>query len=350
MAKAIPSAIRSVRSSRMKAFLPQIFKRRRSRRLSEDAYCNLLARLERIEASQVLLRKAVGEEIRNEADRLDGYLIYHNDRLWTRLQADVDSRLCNTSAMADAILETKAFDIVVPTAESGLLEYISRHGFENIEAGVVEVIKAHVQPGAAAIDVGSHIGVHALALSAAVEPSGTVTCFEPAPHLAAALGRTLRLNGFGDRANVHCEAVTDKTGQVAFHRAHHGKKSSLFSVADCMAAETIQVGATTLNERITPGSRVDFIKIDVGGAEPNVWRGMRRIIAENPKLEIALKWSSSQIRLGGCDPAAFMHDICASGFQFYLIDVHSDHDLMRRLSKDVNALEGADLFLTRTEL
>ena len=64
------------------------------------------------------------------------------------------------------------------------------------------MIKAHVQPGAVAIDVGANIGVHALTLAAAVGPLGTVACFEPIPHIAAALGRTLRLNGFGDRAKV----------------------------------------------------------------------------------------------------------------------------------------------------
>ena len=322
----------------MKAFLPQIFKRRRSKRLSKDADRNLFARLDRIEAS-----------LREEADRLDGYLIYQHDRLWARLKADADTRLRHSSAMVDAILRTTEFDVAVPTAESGLLEYISRHGFEDIDADVAAVIKARVQPGAAAVDVGSNVGVHALTLAAAVGPSGTVTCFEPMPHMAAALGRTLRLNGFGDRAKVHCEAVTDKTGLVAFYRAHNGTKSSLFSLPDFMIAETIQVPSTTLDEHITPGSRVDFIKIDVEGAEPNVWRGIRRIIAENPKLEIALKWSSSRFRLGGSDPTAFMDDICSSGFRPHLIDVHSNRDLMRPLGKDVNALEAADLFLTRTE-
>ena len=110
----------------MKAFFPEMFRRRRSKPLSKDADRNVLARLERIEASQLLLRQAIAEEV----DRLDGYVIYHTDRLWLRLNANAEPRLCNSSAAVDAILETQEFDVVVPSAESGLLDYISRHGFE----------------------------------------------------------------------------------------------------------------------------------------------------------------------------------------------------------------------------
>ncbi len=53
----------------MKSFFNRTIRRFRSKRLSKDAYKNLLARLERIEASQILLRESVGEDIRKEADR-----------------------------------------------------------------------------------------------------------------------------------------------------------------------------------------------------------------------------------------------------------------------------------------
>jgi len=319
----------------------------RSKRIPSEAYLDLLARLERIEASQARLGEATEDAIKREVDRLDGYLTYHHDRLLTGLNHHSEPRVCYASATMDAIWRTKEFDVVVPTVESGLLAYISRHGFETIEADVLAVIKAHVRPGAVTVDVGSNIGIHALALAVAVGPSGSVTCFEPAPHIAKALERTLHLNGFSDRTHVHREAVTDTPGHIIFYRAHHGPMSSIFSLPDFMAAEEIQVAATTLDDRIAPGSRVDFIKIDVEGAEPNVWRGMRRIVAENSHLQIALEWSSSHFQRSGCDPVAFMHDIRSSGFKPYLIGAQSNNDLMQPLSQDVTALEGTNLFLTR---
>jgi FkbM family methyltransferase len=322
----------------------------RSKRLQKEVYHDLVARLDRMEASQARLAEAVEDAIRREVDRLDGYLTYHHDRLITGLSQHSEPRVSYASAAMDAIWRTKEFDIVVPTAESALLAYISRHGFETIEPHVLAVIEAHVQPGATTVDVGSNIGIHALALAAAVGPSGSVTCFEPAPHIAKALERTLQLNGFSDRTRVHREAVTDIPGHVTFYRAHHGPMSSILSLPDFMAAEEFQVPATTLDDRIAPGSRVDFIKIDVEGAEPNVWRGMRRIIAENSQLQIALGWSSSHFQRGGCDPVAFMHDIRSSGFKPYLIGAAPSDAVMQPLIQDVTALEGTNLFLSRAEL
>jgi FkbM family methyltransferase len=39
------------------------------------------------------------------------------------------------------------------------------------------------------------------------------------------------------------------------------------------------------------GGRIDFIKIDVEGAEPLVIKGARRAIETNPRLQIVMEWS-----------------------------------------------------------
>jgi FkbM family methyltransferase len=250
----------------------------------------------------------------------------------------------------DAILRCGDFDIIIPTEEAGLLCYIARHGFENMEPDVRAVIKARVRQGDAAVDVGANIGLHALTLASIVGPSGSLTCFEPAPHIALALERSLRLNGFGDRAAVHRAAVADRSGQIRFHRAHHASVSSLFPLTDAMTAEEIQVPVTTLDDAFPMGSRVDFIKMDVEGAEPNIWRGMSRIVSENPELEIVLEWSSSHFRRSGWDPAAFMGEIGAAGFKPHLIIGRKGAQLTRPLSEDAGTLEGANLLLTRKDL
>lgn len=250
----------------------------------------------------------------------------------------------------DAILRFGSFDVVIPTQEAGLLCYITRHGFDKMEPDVRAVMKEHVREGAAVIDVGANIGLHALTLASIVGPSGSVRCFEPAPHIALALERTLRLNGFGEWATVHRAAVADRSGQMTFHRAHHASVSSLFPISDVMTAEEIQVPVTTLDEAIPAGSRVDFIKMDAEGAEPNIWRGMSRIVSENPELEIVLEWSASHFQRSGWDPAAFMSDIRAAGFKPYLIDGRKGAQLTCPLCEEAGALEGTNLLLTRRDL
>ena len=312
-----------------------------------NAYANLAAR---IEASQSLISGETGEAIRQEIHQLDGYIAYHHDQLLARVTAIVRQSPCYSSPAVDAICHANGHEIVVPTVEVSLIAHISRHAFEQLGADATAIINARVKSGAAVVDVGSNIGRHALTLAANVGPSGTMHCFEPAPHMAAALERTLRLNGFSDIGHVHREAVTDHTGQATFHRAHHGPMSSIFALPGFMTAEEIQVPATTLDCRIPPGGRVDFINIDAAGAEPNVWRGMGRIIADNPQLEIALEWSCSHFQRSGGDPAQFMQDIRAAGFKPYLVDSRPKRPLMQSLGDEAGALEGATLLLTRGDL
>jgi len=258
-----------------------------------------------------------------EIDRLDGYLVYHSDETRRAVAAVVDStprQIIAAGQDLDAIFASEVFDIVVPTREEGLLAFLSRHGTEAIEPGVRAVLEAHLQAGDVAVDAGANIGLHALGMAAAVGPKGRVVCFEPLPHIAAALNRTLRLNGFAERTEVHMAALSDTSGAADLFAAAHSPLSSLFPLPDAVTDDHLEVSLLTLDEVLPPGSRVDVIKVDVEGAEPRVWRGMRRVREENRKLAIVLEWSASHFVRSGESPADFMREILADGFTVGVID------------------------------
>ena len=155
--------------------------------------------------------------VAEEIDRLDGYLVYHANSL--SRQIDELNRISYLHANLDALLVTGEFDLLIPTAEAGLLSYVTRHGVEAIEPGVRAVLQARLRPGATAVDIGANIGVHALTMAKIVGPSGRIVCFEPLPHIASTLERTLRLNGFGERSQVICSAAVNagRRGDTASH-------------------------------------------------------------------------------------------------------------------------------------
>src|SRR5215469_4308831 len=111
-----------------------------------------LARLQRLETI-----------VATEIDRLDGYLVYHADRLSE--QIDKANRISYVHANPDALLVTGEFDLLIPTAEAGLLSYVTRHGVEAIEPGVRAVLQARLHPGDMAVDIGANIGVYALTMA-----------------------------------------------------------------------------------------------------------------------------------------------------------------------------------------
>ena len=153
--------------------------------------------------------------VAKEIDRLDGYVVYHADRL----SEQIDKLRSYLPANLDALLVTGEFDLLIPTAEPDLLNYITRQGVEAIEPGVRAFLEARLHPGGTAVDIGANIGVHALTMAKIVGPSGRVVCIEPAPHIASTLERTLRLNGFSDRSQVICSGAAHSVGEATLHRA-----------------------------------------------------------------------------------------------------------------------------------
>ena len=133
----------------------------------------------------------------------------------------------------DALIIAGRFVVVVPTREEGLLAFLFAHGPEAVEPGVSTVLyRGRLRAGMVAVDGGANVGLHAVTMAAAVGPEGRLTCFEPLPHLAEALERTLRLNSFAGHTHVVRAALSDKAGEATLHAAPHSPMSSLFDLPD----------------------------------------------------------------------------------------------------------------------
>lgn len=136
-------------------------------------------------------------------------------------------------------------------------------------------------------DVGANVGLYGFMFRNRV-PGSAVTLFEPDPANARLLRRTIDGSGVKDVALV-CAAVADKPGEVTFHQdSLSGATGSIRNdIAGGLfvrrhhnlAPAQITVAAVKLDSVATPGSEPDFIKIDVEGAELQVLRGARSLIA-----------------------------------------------------------------------
>jgi FkbM family methyltransferase len=287
------------------------------------------------------IKELIGEEI----DRLDGYLAYHHERTLNEVLAHIGPRFFYSSPTVDAILSHGAFDIVIPTTETALLADISRHGRGCIAPEIDALIESRVRPGAAIVEVGAGIGLHTLPLAAAVGPGGRVDSFEPRPHLASALGRTLRLNGFSDRVRVHRERVSSRSGEALRAPMPNGSGPMVF--APTVASTPIASRETTLDEKIPCGGQVDLVMIAMGQAEPELLTGMQRIATENRQLEIVCGWSAPGLASNGCDPAALGHQVRSLGFTPYRVEATWDNTPAFTPANDLGSIESALLLLTR---
>ena len=149
-------------------------------------------------------------------------------------------------------------DYILDRIDTWLLESYSLKGF------------CEAEPGDTVLDCGTFTGNTSLYFSQKVGPSGRVYGFEASPSTFARYAENMR-----ELANV-----------TPVHAAVHNGCGTLFLAGDGAAgasvlhASGVEVPAISLDEffRTNDLKRVDFIKMDVEGAEENALEGAQEII------------------------------------------------------------------------
>ena len=153
------------------------------------------------------------------------------------------------------------------------------------DADELMVLKNEIKQGDILLDIGSNIGFYAVILSKQVGNTGKVHCFEPDKtnfeHLKKSVCnlKNVILN------NV---AVTDNNGQIEMfishrlnvdHRTYKPEKYDL----------SYFVNAITIDQYLGTSSKVDFIKIDIQGAELSALKGMVNTLNRNDSIKILIE-------------------------------------------------------------
>jgi FkbM family methyltransferase len=153
--------------------------------------------------------------------------------------------------------------------------------FGTYEPGVVQGLEELIQPGWTAVDVGANIGYFTLLMANRVGPQGKVIAFEPLTENFRILKENVKMNG---HANVVAEnlALMSRTERIELRSATPGAITWVASVKidQNFAVESQSVEAVTLDEYVqTKGiAKVDFLKIDVEGAEASVLEGATNVL------------------------------------------------------------------------
>lgn len=133
------------------------------------------------------------------------------------------------------------------------------------------VIQACVRPGGTVVDIGANIGFYTLLLSQLVTKTGRVLAFEPMPLARERLHTNLRLNGVSN-VEVREQALAAQSGPAQFFLGPRDH-TSISSLQQIEGAEVINVVCTTLDTAVRDCRRIDFLKMDVEGAEGEVFAG-----------------------------------------------------------------------------
>lgn len=142
------------------------------------------------------------------------------------------------------------------------------------ELELVKFISRRLKDGGVLVDVGANIGLIALPVAAA-NPAVRVIAFEPHPGNAHALRENVTANP-GLQVEVREVALGAELGR-AHLTTDDPQQSGWFRISG--AGEGIAVSLDTL-DRALGNTRVDVMKVDAEGSEPEILRGACRLLAE----------------------------------------------------------------------
>lgn len=196
------------------------------------------------------------------------------------------------------------------------------------ETPLTDYFLREVRPDSHCIDAGANFG-YFTCLMARLAPSGLVRGIEPDRHVYELARDNLAINGLAKVGAVMHLAAADQKGELTLYR--RPTRSANTSIIACSEAFSAKMGETPSERFVVPSApidslldslkgRLDFMKVDVEGAEPLVFRGAQKTIASNPTLQIIMEWSPGQIRGAGFDPRAFLSELEAMGLRAYEIE------------------------------
>ena len=139
------------------------------------------------------------------------------------------------------------------------------------------------------LDCGANVGVYTR--TALTSGAKLVVAIEPAPENVECLRRNLAQEIAAGRVIVYAKGVWDRDDTLALNRdPKNSARDSLFQL-EGKAINTIQVPLTTIDELVAELKldRVDFIKMDIEGAERNAVLGAKETLRKfKPRMALCV--------------------------------------------------------------
>lgn len=178
-----------------------------------------------------------------------------------------------------------------------------------------------IRAGDTVFDVGAHVGLWVLGAARRAGASGRVHAFEP---VGASRERLLDNLALNDLRGVVVQpfALGDRAGRVTAYAASHGNSAAAALVRREGVDRPFETTLVTLDDYCAEQGidRVDFLKVDVEGAELLVFRGGARVLASADAPVVMFEVDDGLASSFGSSPAAVKRLLGACGYGIFRVD------------------------------
>lgn len=197
--------------------------------------------------------------------------------------------------------------------------------FRWYEPESVAAAKKFIKPDMNVLDIGAHIGYFSRLFSELVGKRGKVYALEPHQETYNLLVQNISLPKY-QNINPVQKALSDKTEKVDFFEVADSGKHSFYNVAYYLSKvdpvgytfkRKLNVEAITLDEFLGKigNPEINFIKMDIEGAEPKALRGMEKTVARSKNLAMIVEFNAGTLKAGGVTVPEFLKQLQEMGFK-----------------------------------
>lgn len=194
------------------------------------------------------------------------------------------------------------------------------------EASELAFVQRYVRRGQTALDIGANVGLFSVTMADAVGPQGRVYAFEPLQQNLALLERSIRENRMEERIVLRRALVGDEAGErrLVSLSLQEGALNSggayLHMGEPVPPGHTVHVVPMVTLDTEDFRSRVSFIKIDVEGAEPFVFRGGQRLLTKDRPVILCEINPRGLEKVAGCTASEFIAQLAALGYGCFRLE------------------------------
>jgi FkbM family methyltransferase len=194
--------------------------------------------------------------------------------------------------------------------------------FDCFEVAETQFIQRHLQPGMTVLDIGAHHGYYSLMASRAIREQGSVHAFEPAPRERAHLKSNLALNRCKQVA-VYEFALGATRGTATLFQAETKLDgwNSLRPQDGVSRSKRFEVQVFPLDQFLLDHQlqKIDFIKMDVEGAELSVLQGASKLLGAPYRPVILAEVSDLRTKAWGYRALEILRYLESKGFGWFEI-------------------------------
>lgn len=279
--------------------------------MTEDKLRDII-REELAKMTEGSLRNLIREELSTNNGHIEGKIDYYTNHLPF------------ATYMGDHTILTKSyFNVIylVNSYDSVVAPYLIRYGVYETE--LTKYLLSAIKPDSVFVDVGANIGYYTC-LAARKISTGKVFAFEANENAFSLLQRNIMINWIDCPVSLEKVAVSNKRGEVLFKNYKYKfVNSQIFTSqeeGETNVAEVVKVKTIPLDEYFKKDQHIDFLKVDVEGAEFSVLEGARNTIDNNPGMKILMEWSVPQLKVQGTNPADVLQFLSSRHFKPSYLD------------------------------